>query len=192
MSVPVELAFWIATGGRYARRAGCSVSSCRSASSFASGRGAAGSCALSCPPLPRRGRVVRPLVPGRYAEVEVEYFLVAGSPGEAPAHALLIGTQFLDRRARDADHRHVAGLEVGKYAVEAVGGRRARGTSGLVAGTEHEVVDHQLRAAVKQLSQCPDPVFGLERVLLHDWHPGKLAALPGEFIAHPREFLLAL
>src|SRR5205823_5139772 len=50
-----------------------------------------------------------------------------------------LGEKLLDRRPRDADHRHVAGLEVGEHAVEAVTGRRAGGTSGLVVRTKHEV-----------------------------------------------------
>src|SRR5262249_49988294 len=66
----------------------------------------------------RRGWVVRHPFAGRYAVIEVEVAFVAGRPVEAPAHALPIGEQLLDRRARDADHRHVAGLEVGEYAVE--------------------------------------------------------------------------
>jgi hypothetical protein len=105
---------------------------------------------------------------------------------------LPVGEQLLDRCARDADHRHVARLEVGEYAVEAVGGQRAGGASGLVVGAEHEVVNHELRAAVKQLRERSGPVGGLERVLLLDRHPRKLPALSGQLIAHPRELLLAV
>src|SRR3954453_3204978 len=80
---------------------------------------------------------------------------------------------------------------MGERAVEAVSGRRAGRASRLPVRTEHEVVDDQLRAAVKHLRQRLGPVLGLERVLLLDRHPGKLPALSGELIAHPRELFLA-
>jgi hypothetical protein len=54
------------------------------------------------------------------------------------------------------------------------------------------VVDHELRAAVEQLRQGLGSVRGLERVLLVDRNPRKLPALPGEVVAYPGEFLLAL
>src|SRR4029453_10138664 len=57
---------------------------------------------------------------------------------------------------------------------------------------EHEVGDHQLRAAVEQLEQVLRPVLGLEGVLLLDPHPGELTALPSEFVAGPCVLLLAL
>src|SRR5437764_805099 len=139
----------------------------------------------------RHGWLMRHLLAGRHTEVEVEVAFVAGRPVEAPAHPLAVGEQLLKRGSRDADHRHVSSLEVGEYAVEAVGSQRAGGTSGVVVEAEHEVVDEQLGAAVEQLRQAPWSVSGLERVLLLDWDPRKLSALPGELIAHPGELLLA-
>ena len=81
---------------------------------------------------------------------------------------------------------------MGEHAVEAVGRRRAGRTSALVIRAEHEVVDHQLRAAVEQLRQRSSPVCGLEHVLLLDRHPGKVPTLPGKLIPESCELLLAL
>src|SRR6478609_7377202 len=97
---------------------------------------------------------------GRYAVVEVEVALVTRRPVEVPAHPLPVGEQLLQRRVRDADHRDIARLEVGEYAVETVRGRRAGGTPGLPSRAEHEVVDHQVRTPVKQLGQRAGPVLG--------------------------------
>src|SRR5450631_1239655 len=80
---------------------------------------------------------------------------------------------------------------MGEHAVEAVRGRRAGWTAGLVVRAEHEVIDHQLRAPVEQLLQAPRTRSALEGVRLLDRHPGKLPALPGELIALPAVLLFA-
>jgi hypothetical protein len=83
----------------------------------------------------------------------------------SPAHRasysswrLAVGEQLLERRLRDAKHRHVAGSEMGKHAVEAIGDRRACRAAGFPLGPEHEVVDDELRAAVEEFRQglAPD------------------------------------
>jgi hypothetical protein len=76
------------------------------------------------------------------------------------------------------------------HAVEAVGDRGADRAAGLEVGTEHEVVDGELRAAVEQLRQRPRPLRGLERVPLLDRQPREPPASAGELVAHPRELLL--
>src|ERR1700685_1202627 len=130
---------------------------------------------------------MRQLFPGWHAEVEVEVAVITGRPGEVPAHALAVGKQLLQRRARHADHRDVAGLEMGEYPVEAVSCRRAaRTAAALISGTEHEVVDDELRPVDEQFRQRPGACSGLQRVLLLDRGPGKLLAVPGELIPHPR------
>ena len=54
-------------------------------------------------------------------EVVVEVAVVARCPVEAPAHAVAVCEQLLERCAGDAEHGHVASLEVRQDAVEAVG-----------------------------------------------------------------------
>src|SRR5919201_3332366 len=76
-----------------------------------------------------------------------------------------------------------------EHAVEAVRGRRAGGAAGGVVGSEHEVVDDELRAAVEQLRQRACAVLGVEAFLLLQRHPGELAPLPREFVAEPRVLL---
>ena len=104
-------------------------------------------------------------------------------PREAPAHPALVGLELLERRARDAEHRHVAGVEVRSTPSNVSAHRRAGRAARLVARPEHEVVDEQLRAPVEELRQRLRPVVGLEPVLLVDPDPRQLAALPGELVA---------
>src|SRR3984893_673869 len=73
-----------------------------------------------------------------------------------------------------------------------VGIERAAGAGRLVVGTEHEVVDQQLRAPAQELLQRPRPLGGLEEILLVDPYPRQLAPLACELIAHAGQLLLAL
>jgi hypothetical protein len=52
----------------------------------------------------------------------------------------------------------------------------------LVARAEHEVVDHEMRAAVEQLRQRACAVVGVELVLLLDSGPGQLAPPPCQLV----------
>jgi len=79
---------------------------------------------------------------------------------------------------------------VRQQSVEAIGHGRAGRAAGLVARPEHEVVDRELRAVIKQLHQGLGALRGLQRVLLVDRHPGKLPPVASELIAHPGELLL--
>ena len=81
---------------------------------------------------------------------------------------------------------------MGEDTVEAVSSRRAAWASGFVVGAEHEVVDHQLRAAVKQLGERPGSVSGVEPVFLREWQPRKVLTLSREFILPPGELLFEL
>src|ERR1017187_5903107 len=123
---------------------------------------------------------------GGYPEVEVEVAFVAGRPVKAPAHAPAVSEQLLERRARDADQRHVAGLEVRENPVEAVRRRRARRTAGRIAGPKHEVVDEELRASTEEVQQRGAPLLGFESILLVDPNPRQLLPLSRQLIAAPR------
>jgi hypothetical protein len=73
-------------------------------------------------------------------------------------------------------------MQVRQEPVEAIGHRRVDRAPRLVARSEHEVVDQELRAAVEDLGQSPRPVVGVELVLLLDRDPGQLTALVRQFI----------
>src|SRR4029453_11038340 len=72
-----------------------------------------------------------------------------------------------------------------------VGHRRIDRATGLVARSEHEVVDEQLGTPAEQGAERLLSVVRVEAVLLLDAHPGQLASLPREFVAESRVFLLA-
>src|SRR3954449_1926064 len=77
-----------------------------------------------------------------------------------------------------------------EHAVEAVRGRRAGWTAGRVAGSEHEVVDEELRAVVEQLGEGACAADGVEAVLVLERHPRKLAALLRKRVGELRVLLL--
>jgi hypothetical protein len=81
---------------------------------------------------------------------------------------------------------------VGQLGVQGVGDGGIDRVAGHIAGTEHEVVDQQLGAAVEQLGQGPGAVVGVEAVVLVDRDPGQLPALAGQLVAGPGVGLLAL
>src|SRR5206468_11006258 len=112
-------------------------------------------------------------------------------PRNAPAHAALVALQLLHRRLRDEGERHVASVQVREYTFDAVGHRRARRATGLVARAEHEVVDEQLGAPVEQLAERLLAVVRIESILLLHAHPRQLASLPGELVTEPGVLLLA-
>src|SRR5258708_4602109 len=62
---------------------------------------------------PRRGGALRHLPPGPYPARHFYIPAFCGGPGETPPPSPPVGEQLVERGARDADHRHVAGLEVG-------------------------------------------------------------------------------
>src|SRR6266545_1079644 len=143
---------------------------------------------LACPLLEPVGRLVdhlldlgnlrRLLLGQRKTEVEGEVGVVGGDVGELPAHPPLVGGQPLDRRAREAEQRHVAVAQVDERAVEPVAqvGAAGAGAEGVV-GAEHDVVGKQLRAPVEELGEGLLAVLGVELVLLLDRDPGEIEAL---------------
>jgi hypothetical protein len=72
---------------------------------------------------------------------------------------------------------------------EVVHGHRAPVASLILVGTEHEVVDEQLSAALEQIEQGRLAVRALEDVGLVDENPRQPAAVGGERIACARGFL---
>src|SRR3954462_9631563 len=112
--------------------------------------------------------------------------------GKGPAHAALVGLQRGDRGARHRDHPDVVVLQVYGEAVEAIGDRRARRAAARVLGSEHEVVDEELRAPTEEVGQRRGAGFGLEAIVLLDGDPGQLLALAGHIVAAAGQLLLGL
>src|SRR5262249_61009216 len=73
--------------------------------------------------------------------------------------------------------------------VEAVRPRRAGRAARRVRRAEHEVIDDQLRAPVKELSQRLWPLGGVEPVVLLDRYPGQRAPRGRELVAAARQLL---
>jgi hypothetical protein len=85
--------------------------------------------------------------------------------------------------ACDEEQRRVTGLHVGEDAVDRVGDRRVDRASGLIARTEHEVVDEQLGPSVEQLGERLLPVVRLEEVFLLHQHPGQVPTQLRDLVA---------
>jgi hypothetical protein len=128
----------------------------------------------------------------RDIEVVVEPAVFGGGPGEAPAHALPIGQQLRQRRARHRPQHHVVVGQVFDEAVEAVRDHRARRAAGGIVGAEHEVVDQQLQAALEQFLQRGVAGLGVEAVGLVDAYPRQRLALPCQCVAAPGQCLLGV
>src|SRR5688500_18187365 len=77
-------------------------------------------------------------------------------------------------------------------AVERVRDRRAGWAPRLEVGSEHEVVNDQLRASAEQVFERSAPLVGLEPVLLVDPDPGQLLPPPRQLVAAARKVLLGL
>src|SRR2546426_9035802 len=100
--------------------------------------------------------------------------------------------QLRERRPRHRRKRDVVVGQVDDEAAEPVRDRRAGRTPRLVVGTEHEVVDEELRAPSEEVCQRDAPLVGLESILLVDPHPRQLLPPPRHLVAAPRELLLRL
>jgi hypothetical protein len=88
-------------------------------------------------------------------------------------------------------------VEVGDDAIEVIADEGAPGASRVllvdpIPEADHEVVDEQLGAAVEEVRQGLGPVLGLEAVVLLDWNPGQLLALPCELVPAPHVLLLSI
>src|SRR6266851_4180148 len=82
--------------------------------------------------------------------------------------------------------------EVRHEAVVAVRDRRAGRTAGRIIGSEHEMVNEELRAFTEQVHQRRFSLIGLESVLLIDPYPRQLLPPPRQLIATARQFLFIL
>src|SRR5829696_4967319 len=132
-----------------------------------------------------------PVLLGEERKVPIEVTR-RGHPGEAPAHALSVGEQPLERRARYGHEAHVAVLQVDHRAGQAIRGERAPRAGRLVVRPEHQVVDEQLRASGEELAEAAGALGPLEDVLLLDRHPRQLLALARELVAAPSQLLLLI
>ena len=125
-------------------------------------------------------------------EVVVEVAAKRRRPGEAPAHPLLVCLQFRKLCQRHRAERNVVIGKVDDRAVEAVGDRRAGRTSCRELGSEHEVIDEQLRASSEEIGEGCCALVGLETVRLVDANPGQFLPPVRQFVAAPRQRLLFL
>ncbi len=80
-------------------------------------------------------------------------------------------------------------VQVGQGPVQMVGQERTTGAAGLPFRRQHEVIDHQLVAAVEQLGQGLAPGRGVEGVRLVDLDPGQGQAFGGVAVAQLGLFL---
>src|SRR5262245_28579099 len=76
--------------------------------------------------------------------------------------------------------------------VEAVSDRRAGRAARLVVGSEHEVVDEELRAPSEEIRQRSATLVCLESIRLVDPNPRQLLPSPRELVAVSRQLLLRL
>src|ERR1051325_6984806 len=108
------------------------------------------------------------------AEIRIEIAAEGRRPRNSPAHSMLVRLKLRERRTRHRPEHHVMVGEMHPYAVEPVRNGRAGRTTRGVIGTEHEMVNEQLRTTAKKVCQRGAPFFSLEFILLVDSHPGQL------------------
>ncbi len=95
--------------------------------------------------------------------------------------------------ARDTGHHfHVALFQMDERAVDMVGKERAARAPLRPARIEHEVVRHQLTAAVEQIGQRSAALRPFEHIGLVDANPGQLASLGAQLIPQAGQLLLSL
>jgi hypothetical protein len=121
----------------------------------------------------------------RDVEVKVEVAAERGRPGKRPPHPPLVPPQLRQRRPRYRRKRDIVVRQVDDEAVEPVHDRRAGRTPRRVVGSEHEVVDKELRAPSEEVCQRGAPFIGLESVLLVDPDPRQLLTSPRQVVAAP-------
>ena len=84
---------------------------------------------------------------------------------EVPAHALLECVDLRIRRARNHGERHIAMRQVNGHSVEVIGEIRTARAALRPSGTEHEVVDDELAAAVEQIGELLFAARPFEHIL---------------------------
>src|SRR5689334_5719921 len=77
------------------------------------------------------------------------------------------------------------------HQLETVDPERAALAGGVPFGREHDVLHHELRPALEEISKAKLAVGPFEDIVLADLDPGQLAALFAELFAKARELLLA-
>jgi hypothetical protein len=82
--------------------------------------------------------------------------------------------------------------QVDDGSVEAIRDRRAGWAASGVVGSEHEVVDEELRAPLEKVCQRGAPRFGLESIRLVNPNPRQFLPPLRQHVAAPRELLLRL
>ena len=92
-------------------------------------------------------------------------------PRERPTHPLLERLELRERRARHRRERDVVILEVDGDPVEPVRDARAGRASRGVVGSEHEMVDDELRPPSEQIGQRGAAAVGVESIVLVDCEP---------------------
>src|SRR5882672_9269151 len=85
------------------------------------------------------------------AKVGIEVAAERRRPREGPSQPPLIPLEFGERSARHSPEHHVVVRQVDLESIEAIGDPRARWTAGGVVGSEHEVVDQELRTPAKEV-----------------------------------------
>jgi hypothetical protein len=81
-------------------------------------------------------------------------------------------------------------VQVRNDAVEIVSAQQAMRASQVVTGMKHEVIDNELAASVKKVSQTLTPVRSIKNIVFADGLPRKLATPLVELVAKAGEFLL--
>src|SRR4029434_774573 len=90
----------------------------------------------------------------RDSVVEVEVAAIGRHPLEAPAHAFLERFDLCQGCSRDCDIRYVVVFEMCERTFDMVHLERAANAALLPFGTEHEMLDHQLAPAAKEVAEC--------------------------------------
>src|SRR5215475_11285340 len=130
------------------------------------------------------------LGPERGLVVVVEVAWLRGDPLEAPALALAVVLDPLERRAGDRGEDRILARQRTLEAVQMVTQHRAAGTAVLPFRRKHEMVDNQPAATIEQLGQRLAAGRGVEGIGLLDARPGQRAALADDGGACVGELLL--
>src|SRR5205814_5523007 len=126
---------------------------------------------------------------GRATEVDVEVIVRGGVPRQRPAHALSVRLDLGQRRAGHQGERHVARMEMGGVTdlVDEHGTAVAAGVwPAADARREHEVIQHELAAALEEVAQPRRTFWAGEYILLLDPRHRLAAPLRREFVPGAR------
>src|SRR5215469_13643195 len=122
--------------------------------------------------------------------VAVEAALRRGNPAALPPQPVSECFDLADGRARDQSQCGVALSEVHERSVDGVGYHRTARTAFRPLRAEHEVINHELRAAGEELGQRYSALGPVEYVILFDFDPGQFAPVAAELVAEPSKHFL--